>query len=231
VEDGLEAFAALALAGRGGDVAYYAGWDWFNYWSNFLPGFSAARHAWAQKGCAGRDRRDGVGGDGWGSPLLAWVQGAFSSFFPMDAKAYSDNPAFPYSGGGGGGGVGPDRVDSVRAGGAVNRSIVCFNDALRGDLRPWEAPGGLAGDRVLQWSLAWDAGNSTAPPLLAGEVPFSAPPGFHALAHVAFVAPSPGGSGAPRKLFIRLRSVPQADKGAQGELVGVEDKVYILVVP
>jgi hypothetical protein len=57
----------------------------------------------------------------------------------------------------------------------VNRSIVCFNDALRGDLRPWEAPGGLAGDRVLQWSLAWDAGNSTAPPLLRGQWSSMAP--------------------------------------------------------
>jgi hypothetical protein len=36
VEAGMETFSSLALAGRLADVAYYAGWDWINYWSNFL---------------------------------------------------------------------------------------------------------------------------------------------------------------------------------------------------
>ena len=48
VPNGIEQFAGLALAGRIADVAYYAGWDWMNYWPNFLPGMNASRHAWHQ---------------------------------------------------------------------------------------------------------------------------------------------------------------------------------------
>ena len=219
VEDGLESFASLAVQGRLGDVAYYAGWDLFNYWSNFIPGYSAARHAWQQKGCEARDRVDGV--DGWGSPLVEWIQAAFSPFFPMDVAAYAANPAFPYAPPR----VWPSRVDTVAAGGAVNRTVAVFNDGLRGDLQCWEA---AARQRVLHWSTHWDTADSAT--VASGGVPLSIAPGFHALASVAFSAPAPGGS-APRKLFIRLANAPLAAEALQGELVGVEDKVYILVAP
>jgi hypothetical protein len=32
VPNGMESYSSLALAGRLSDVAYYAGWDWMNYW-------------------------------------------------------------------------------------------------------------------------------------------------------------------------------------------------------
>ena len=41
----LERFAFEALKGRCANWAYYSGWDWINYWPNFLEGMSAAKHA------------------------------------------------------------------------------------------------------------------------------------------------------------------------------------------
>jgi len=219
-EDGMESFTSLAVAGRLNDVAYYAGWDWLNYWSNFFPGFSAARHAWKQRGCEGRDRQDGV--DGWGSPLLGWIQTGFGSFFPMDVKAYADNPAFPYQPPK----VWPERVDSIPAGEPVNRTIAVFNDVLRGDLSPWDPT--ASWERTLLWSTHWDDPGNTL--LQEGVINVSVAPGFHELVHVAFAAPAPGGAAA-RRLYIVLRNAPAGNHSAQGELVGVEDKVYISVLP
>jgi hypothetical protein len=211
VDAGLESFAALAAAGRLDDVAYYAGWDWLNYWSNFFPGFSAARHAWQQKGCAGRDRTDGV--DGWGSPLLDWVGRAFDPLLPMDVAAFQSNPAFSADW--------PSKADAVRAGQLVNRTVAVFNDVLRGDLRPWSA---AAGERTLAWSAHWDAPGS--PAAASGAVGVSVSPGFHALASVAFAAPEPGGASG-RRLYLVLRNEPAAG----GAPAAVEDRVYVVVQP
>ena len=211
VQDGLEQYAALAVAGRLADVAYTAGWDWFNYWSNFLPGHSAARHAWKQAGCAGRDRTDGL--DGWGSPVLRWVQLAFHSFLPMDLAAYAANPAFTPNW--------PASVPTLRPGQAHNRSVAVFNDVLRGDLAPW-AP--AAAQRLLQWSAHWDSVASQ--PVLQGQLPVTVQPGFHELVGVDFTVPAPTPPGQLRQLFIRLVNSAQAGSSAED---GVEDRVYVMV--
>ena len=212
VEAGLESFSSLAAAGRLKDYAYIAGWDWLNYWSNFFPGFSAARHAWQQTGCAGRDRTDAV--DGWGSPLLEWVGRAFDPLLPMDVAAFTENPAFAPDW--------PTKVDTVLPGATVNRTVALFNDVLRGDLRPWES---AAGQRVLAWSAHWDAPGT--PVVASGEMPVAVAPGFHTLAQVLFAAPAPGGGAGGRKLFVVLRNEPQG--GAPGGVAAVEDRVYVIV--
>ena len=118
VPNGLEQYSSLALAGRLANVAYYAGWDWINYWPNFLTGMNASRHAWhqvrsnddesceiisficcfapllwhIQPGCNGTDRTDGI--DGWNSPVMDWVQRAFHPFLVADLRSYASNPIF-----------------------------------------------------------------------------------------------------------------------------------------
>lgn len=213
VEKGLETFSSLAVAGRANDVAYYSGWDWFNYWSNFIPGFNASRHAWKQSGCEGRDRVDGV--DGFGSPVISWVQRAFSPLLPMDHSAFLRNPVFTDGW--------PTNVDTVFAGNAVNRTVLVFNDVLRSDLRPWRPEASL---RTLTWSACWDSAVTT--PVAQGAQNVSVAPGFSASAFVIFTAPPPGASA--RKLYVVLRNAP-ANSADDEDLVGVEDRVYILVAP
>lgn len=217
VEAGLEDFSGLALAGRRDDVAYYAGWDMLNFWSNLFPGYSAARHAWRQPGCAGRDRTDGV--DGWGSPLVDWVQRGFGSFLPLDLAALAASPRFagpgwPYAA----------AAARVAAGGAVRRTYAVFNDVLRGDLQPW-AEGAAA--RELSWSAHWDT--PSGPAVAQGAANYTIAPGFHAIAPVEFFAPAPGA--AERKLFIVARNAPAGGGAGGGELVGVEDRVWVTVTP
>ena len=213
VEAGLESFSSLAVAGRLNDVVYYAGWDMLNYWSNFFPGFNASRHAWKQKGCEGRDRTDGV--DGWGSPLILWVQRAFDSFLPMDMGSFKANPSFVNDW--------PLIVDTVREGNVINRSILVFNDALRGDLKPWDIQ---SSQRTLSWSAHWDTIESI--PILQASQNITVKPGFNTMANVMFTAPSPGG-GAKRKLFIVLRNAPTENTTTSLAVVGIEDRVYVLV--
>jgi hypothetical protein len=132
----------------------------------------------------------------------------------MDVAAFATNPAFAPGW--------PSKADTVRAGQLVNRTVAVFNDALRGDLRPWAA---AAAARTLAWSAHWDAPG--APEVASGAVDVHAPPGFHAAAQVAFAAPAPGGTAA-RRLFVVLRNEPA---GGGGGPVGVEDRVYVEVEP
>jgi hypothetical protein len=229
VEDGLEAFAAEAAAGRLADFAYTAGWDWLNFWSNFFPGFSAARHAWQQPGCAGRDRTDGI--DGWGSPVIDWVQRAFHAFAPMDLAAYAAAPRY-VPGWPGAAGAGA----ALAPGAPINRSVAVFNDVLRGDLAPW---GAGARARVLAWSAHWDAPGSA--PVLRGQVAVDVAPGFHAVVSVALAAPAPppvqagsassasGASAPPRRLYLVLANGAAGAGGGEDPEAGVEDRVYVLV--
>ena len=232
VEDGLEAYAAEAAAGRLRDYAYTAGWDLFNYWSNFLPGYSAARHAWQQAGCAGRDRADGPGGDGWGSPLIDWVQRAFYAYAPMDVGAYAAAPSYVPGWPGAGAGGPP-----LAPGALINRSVAVFNDGLRGDLAPW---GAAASERVLAWSAHWDAAG-TLPAAASGQVAVAVAPGFHSVVAVALAAPAPppellagggagAGAGAARRLYLVLRNGAAAAGGGEDPAAGVEDRVYVTVL-
>ena len=213
VVNGLEQFAGLALRGRLVDATYYAGWDLANYWPNFFEGMSAARHAWKQAGCNGTDRVDGV--NGWGSPVVEWVQRAFHAFAVVDEAALAANPIFTRPGW-------PYVVDTLAAGARVNRSVALFNDVLAATRAPW-APDAAA--LFLRWSAAWDAPDG--PVAVAGAtVALSAAPGFTATTRVAFDAPPPGAGAPPggRALFLVLASVDAA-----GAVRYVEDRVSVRV--
>ena len=44
------------------DISYIAGWDWINYWPNFLEGMNYTQHAWKQTACVNPDRKFGIDG-------------------------------------------------------------------------------------------------------------------------------------------------------------------------
>ena len=209
VSDGLESFSSLALAGRINDVAYYAGWDLLNYWSNFLEGMNASRHAWTQKPCQGRDRTDGV--DGWGSPLVEWIQRAFHPFLVVDTVTMLRNPIYSPTW--------PSVVESVASGGLLNRNVMLFNDVLADTFTPWSP---AASALELTWRAVWD--NPTGTVIVANDtIVLSSPPGFSVTTNVSFVIPLPGAT-TPRPLFIVLEST-----SPDGTPRYVEDRVYVLV--
>lgn len=212
VANGLESYASLALQGRLDDVAYYAGWDWINYWSNFLDGMNATRHAWTQVPCQGRDRVDGV--DGWDSPVIDWVQRAFHPFTVIDRGALASNPIFNGTGW-------PYHVDSYSyaSGGQVVRNVSLFYEVLRGDMAPW-----LPVKYSLRWTAKWDNPvNGTA--VDSGVIgPYTVTPGFHEDFAVSFAVPSPGVQVTPRQLYIVLQSVDFS-----GATLYTEDRVFVLV--
>lgn len=197
--DGMERFAWDAADGRRWDVAYYAGWDWINYWPNFLEGMNARRHAWKQKECRHDDRADGV--DGWGSPVVLWVQKRFHPYLVLDLQSHEDNPDYTKDW--------PANVSEVAPGETVERKVEVFND-------------GLFGDRfALKWRALWDS--PTGETVASGTVDdIVLKPGFHATYSYSFKAPAANG---PRKLFL----VTESHK--EGRPVFREDGVYLVVSP
>lgn len=204
VENGMEEYASLALQGRLNDVAYYAGWDWINYWSNFLEGMNASRHAWKQEGCSGRDRTDGI--DGWGSPVLDWVTRAFHPFTIVDVEMYKTNPIFkgpgwPYT---------VDQYTYNGGSGNITRDIVVFNDVLNGNDRPWMNNSDVWYIQ-LNWTAVWDSPDGN---LTVGSGSYTVGenagvgyvrPGFHGTVNLVFPIPDPQQSN--RRLYIVMETV------------------------
>jgi hypothetical protein len=231
VANGLEQFSSLALQGRLAGMAYYAGWDLLNYWSNLLQGASAAQHAWQQRPCQGRDRQPGL--DGWGSEVVGWVQRAFHPFLVLDVQAAAANPIY----------AGPGWPYSVRRlapGANATVSAVLFHDVLAGSSRPWEASSWLL---TLEWQVQWDSGGQGGQPVAgcssSGRQAVAVQPGWQA--QVAGVGcervpeagggggggssgSGGGGGGGSRRLYTVLRSLD-----AGGVVRYVEDRVYALV--
>ena len=159
-------FAAQAMDGRRWDVAYCAGWDWINYWPNFLEGMSASRHVWRQT-YYGADRKDGV--DGWNSPAIRWVQRAFHPYLIMDTGFEEINGSWSTDW--------PTRIPACIPGETIARSVEVFNDGLD--------------DAALsvRWTARWDF--PTGDVLAKGEL--SGPPvkaGFHVTRTVCFATPA-----------------------------------------
>jgi hypothetical protein len=222
VPNGLEQYSSLALAGRLADVAYYAGWDWLNYWPNFLVGMNASRHAWHQAGCNGTDRQDGI--DGWGSPVLDWVQRAFHPFLAVDVAAVAANPMFTGPGW-------PYKTDAYSYGGGSNvtREVALFNEVLSGTELPWDESG-PAYALALQWAAMWDAPNGTAAGPRGAWPLLRVNPGFRAAVNVTFEVPDPGPGAPPagRALYVVL-TVTRPSSAAPSTPVYVEDRVYVRV--
>lgn len=179
--NGVEDFAIRALDGRCQDIAYYAGWDWINYWPNFLEDMDAKHHGWKQKECWHEDRIDSI--DGWKSPVMHWVQSCFHPFLVLDREFYETNGPFSKEW--------PKQVPNALPGDDIVRQLVMFNDVL-------------AGDRLtVRWTAHWDSPVGTvAATGLINDIPIK--PGFHVGRTISFPAPA---TPVKRLLFLVLESI------------------------
>jgi hypothetical protein len=180
---------------------------------------NASAHAWQQPGCAGRDRVDGV--DGWGSPLVAWVQAAFHPHLLADVRTTAANPAFNGTGW-------PYHVDvySHGGGGDIARIIAVFNDVLAGTFQPWAPP---AAALTFNFTAVWDAPDGGDVVIAGPPTPVTVLPGFQARVNVSFPVPDPGPAPPPggRALFLRLQS--SATPTPATAWTHVEDRLYVRV--
>jgi len=193
----LERFAFEVLKGRCANWAYYSGWDWINYWPNFLEGMSAAKHAWKQQ--YHEDRKDGL--EGWNSPVIRWVQRAFSPCLVLDADFYFTNGMYSEKW--------PAKLPVCMPGQPFERTVQVFNDALDGD------------ELLLRWSLHWDSPQGT---LLEGkERRLKIKPGFHVAETLHAQIPSNHTKEA-RRLYLVLESL-------KGERLVFHDESVCFLVP
>ena len=123
-----------------------------------------------QSPCDGQDRRDNI--DGWGSPVMTWIQAAFHPYLLVDTALYANNPIFVPNW--------PTAVETMHPGADVNRAVVVFNDGV---------DPALTGPMALTWTLHWNSPQTPALPS-SGQAPVSAPQGFHTQVNVSFVVPA-----------------------------------------
>ena len=194
----LEKFAFEALKGRCANWAYYSGWDWINYWPNFLEGMSATKHVWKQQ--YHEDRKDGI--DGWNSPVINWVQRAFSPCLVLDADFYFTNGSYSEKW--------PAKLPTYLPEQALERTVQVFNDELDGD------------ELRLRWSLHWDS--PRGPRLEGKEKLLKIKPGFHVAETIRAQIPTTH-TRETRPLYLVLESV----KG--GRLRFHDESVEFLVPP
>ena len=138
------------------DIAYIAGWDWINYWPNFLEGMNYSKHAWKQTACVSHDRTNGT--DGWNSAVLDWTQRAFHPYLVFDVQSYAANPRYAK-------GWPVANVSSASTGATVSRELVIFNDVV-------DAP---LGRFTLRWSGHWEGGSSGRKAVVTGSTPGKQP--------------------------------------------------------
>ena len=154
------------------DWCYMSSWSWINYWPNFFAGMNHDLHAWKPNDHA--NRSDGV--DGWGSPLVKFVQKSLSPYLIQDRGILNDNPG-PPRGHEKGQAQWPYHATVCGVSGEpIERSIEVFN-------------GGLFGRQlVLRWNAHWDAPDG---PLAVegGDIPCEIEPGFHATKKISFTVP------------------------------------------
>ena len=176
----LEKFAFEVLQGRCANWAYYSGWDWLNYWPNFLEGMSGAKHVWKQQ--YHEDRKSKI--DGWDSPVIGWVQKVFSPWLVLDSDFYFTNGSY--------GEQWPAKLPTYRPGQPLERTVQVFNDELDGD------------ELFLRWSLHWD--NPQGPWLEGKEKRLKIKPGFHVAETIQAQIPATQPKEA-RKLYLVLESL------------------------
>ena len=175
---GLEEFGSVGAEMRRWDIAYMAGWDFINYWPNFLEGMSHAKHVWKQS-CYPRDRADGV--DGWESPVVRRVGKYFHPYLVMDVRLHELNSK-PDNW--------PQHTDPYAPGQRIERKLEIFNDGLRG--RRFS----------LEWVARWDSAEGEV--VSSGTLdPIFVDPGFHKTTDLVLTAPD---TAVERKLFVVLRS-------------------------
>lgn len=198
-DGGLEEFVYYGGDMRLWDIVYIAGWDFINYWPNFLEGMSYEKHTWKQS-CYLKDRVDGI--DGWGSPVIAWAKKYFHPYLILDLgihemnKADSDHKQWP------------QYTSSYKPGAQIERRLEVFNDGLFGS------------DFTIKWQARWDAADGEL--VNSGTIDnISIKPGFHKTINLAFTTPDTKAD--ERKLFVILRSK------LEGSEVFKEEDIYFWI--
>jgi hypothetical protein len=194
----LEKFAFEAIQARCANWAYYSGWDWINYWPNFLEGMSAAKHAWKQQ--YHEDRKAGL--DGWNSPVMSWVQRAFSPYLVLDADFYFTNGIHSEKW--------PAKLPVCLPGQTFQRTVQVFNDALDGD------------ELSLRWTLRWEG--PRGPILDQNQKSLRIKPGFHRAETIRSETP-PNHAAEARKICLVLEALKE------GRVVFQDEGVRFLVPP
>ncbi|MBL7110764.1 MAG: hypothetical protein ISS19_02340 [Bacteroidales bacterium] len=198
-EGGLEEFIYYGGDMRRWNIVYFAGWDFINYWPDFLEGMSHEKHAWKQS-CYHKDREDNV--DGWDSPVVQWMQKYFHPYLVMDPGIHEMNgPQADLS-------KWPEYTSVYSPGDQIERELEIFND-------------GLAGNRfTLRWEAHWDSPD--------GELIDSGvfdnliiEPGFYKKIKYGFIAPEV--NSGEKKIHVILSSE------LEGERVFEENDIYFIV--
>jgi hypothetical protein len=181
---------------------------------------NASLHAWHQEPCNGTDRTDGV--DGWGSPLILWIQAAFHPFLVADVVTTASNPSFTPEW--------PTKVDKYTfTSGSdhnITRSVALFNDILADVYEPWDDE--KSNILSLLWSAHWD--DSSNPSIASGSIiDILVPPGFHSTVNVSLPIPNPGPgiANGGRQLFFSFSSVRG---GENPSVYFCENRTFVLVV-
>ena len=65
-----------------------APWSWTNYWPNFLEGMGHVQHAWKANNAPNRID----GSNGWGSPIVRFVQRGLHPYLLVDHEILRTNP-------------------------------------------------------------------------------------------------------------------------------------------
>ena len=177
--DGMAQFADGGKDMRLNDIAYFSGWDWINYWPNFLEGMNHEKHAWRLNVCP--DRIDGQ--DGWNSHIVDYVQRAFhpyAVFWRSLEKMNSYSKEWP------------QYTPVYSPGGEVKESVEVFNESFH------------KGTFSLMWEAHWD--KPTGELYRAGTIEsITIEPGCRASGTVAFSLPSEIKTG--RRLWICISSM------------------------
>jgi len=181
-EGGMEEFIYYGGDMRRWDIVYFAGWDFINYWPNFLEGMSHEKHAWKQS-CYHKDREDGI--DGWDSPVVKWMQKYFHPYLVMDLCIHEMNgPDSDLS-------TWPEYTSTYTQGEQIERELEIFNDGLNGNRF------------TLRWEAHWDsAGGILVDSGMIQDIVID--PGFHRT--INYHLASPETETGSRKLYIVLTS-------------------------
>jgi hypothetical protein len=199
-EGGLEEFIYYGGDMRRWDIIYFAGWDFINYWPNFLEGMNHEKHAWKQS-CYHKDREDQI--DGWGSPVVRWMQKYFHPYLVMDLGIHAMNGPDSDKA------EWPEHTSTYEAGDLIERNLIMFNDGLSGK------------NFILNWEARWDSGDGEL--VDAGSIEdIIIEPGFHKT--IDYQITSPPAQSSNRKLYIVLSAV------LQGKKVFEEKEIYFNII-
>jgi len=174
---GLEEFIYYGADMRLWDISYMAGWDFINYWPNFLEGMDQEAHAWKQSGYP-KNRIDKL--DGWNSPVVHMAEKYFHPYLVLDTGLHRMNkPGRSFE------------TQTYHPGEVMERNLAIFNDGLS------------RSSFTLEWEARWDSAGGV--PAASGKIrEISIEPGFNTIKKLRFEVPESNTD--HRKLFLILRS-------------------------